>query len=280
MFSRNFLLVAAMALAQPAAFAQQSPHPPQPPRARSAGAPSQSTSYIGVGIMDLDAARAKSLKMKEERGAEITRVEPGGPAEKGGLKINDVILEYDGRRVESMEQLQRLVRESVPGHHIKVEVWRNGAMQTVSVTIESRRETMPEDAYGRGIWSELPPPGVNWPAEAAMPPIPPFMLEIPPMQGMAQNAILGVECEPLGDEQQLAEYFGVKDGLLVKMAAAGSPASRAGVKAGDVIVKVEDTRVGTMRELTGALRIASQKSNYQLTVVRNKKEVQLTVASR
>jgi serine protease Do len=262
--------IGVMALALSAGFAQQAP---QPPRARSAGAAAQSVSYIGVGIMNVDSARARVLKLKEDRGAEITQITPGGPAEKAGLKVNDVILEYDGQQVQGQEQLQRLVRETVSGRQVKVDVWRNGAMQTVNVTIESRREASPEDPWGRGIWSELPPPGVNWPEAMPMPPMAPFPT-------MVQSPVLGVDCEPLGDEQQFAEFFGVKDGLLVKMVASGSPAMRAGIKAGDVIVKVDDTRVGTMRELTGALHIASRKNNYQLTVVRSKKEIQITAPSQ
>ncbi len=265
--------IGVMALTLSAAFAQQAPQPPQPPRTHSAGSAAQNVSYMGVGIMNVDSARAKALKMKEERGAEITQLVPGGPAEKAGLKVNDVILEFDGQHVQGQEQLQRLVRESIPGRQVKVDVWRNGAMQTVAVTIESHREMSADDPYGRDIWSELPPPGVNWPQIAPMPPMPPFPT-------IVQSPILGVECEPLGDEQQFAEFFGVKDGLLVKMVANGSPAARAGIKAGDVIVKVDETRVGTMRELTGALRNASQKPNYQLTVVRNKKEIQITAPSQ
>ena len=56
------------------------------------------------------------------------------------------------------------------------------------------------------------------------------------------------------------------------------PAARAGIKAGDVIIKVDETRVGTMRELTAALRAAVQKGSYQVTVVRNKKEMQIAVS--
>ena len=146
-------------------------------------------------------------------------------------------------------------------------------MQTANVTIESHREMSADDPFGRGIWSELPPPGVNWPQIVTMPPMPPFPT-------IVQSPVLGVECEPLGDEQQFAEFFGVKDGLLVKMVAGGSPAARAGIKAGDVIVKVDETHVGSMRELTGALHMASQKASYQLTVVRNKKEMQITAPSQ
>jgi serine protease Do len=236
--------------------------------ARAAGAAVQSTPYIGVGIMDVDSARAKALKLKEERGTEVTSLVPGGPAEKAGLKVGDVILEYDGQHLQGLEQLQRMVRESVPGRVVKVGIWRNGAMLTLDVTIALHRDMgMPGP---NAVWGTAPD---YWPM-AQLP------MDFPHIQTIMQNSMLGVECEPLGDEQQFAEYFGVKDGLLIKMVAAGSPASRAGIKAGDVIIKVDETRVGSMRELTGALRIAGQKSSYQLTVVRNKKDMPVTVQAQ
>src|SRR5580698_7388997 len=129
-------LCAAAALTLPAGLAQQAPAPPQPPRARSAGAAAPSSPYMGVGIMNVDDARAKTLRMKEARGAEITQLTPAGPAQKAGLKVNDVVLEFDGQHVQGQEQLQRLVHESVPGRAVKVGVWRNGAMLTLDVTIE------------------------------------------------------------------------------------------------------------------------------------------------
>lgn len=265
-------MCAVSALALPSGFGQQAP------RARTATAIGASGSYLGVGLMDVDSAKAKSLKMTEERGAEITLVYPGSPAEKAGLKVNDVVLEYDGQRVQGLEQLSRMVRESVAGRPVKIGVWRNGAMQTIAATIESRREaavmTIPMTPEAPEVWSEQLPPGVNWPPEVRWP-----NMDIPQIVTITQNTALGVECESLGNEQQFAEFFGVKDGLLVKMVTSGSVAERAGIKAGDVIVKVDDAHVGTMRELSTALRTARQKTNFPVTVVRNKKEIQVTVPS-
>jgi serine protease Do len=267
-------MCAAMALAMPAGFAQQAQT--QAPRARSANAMGSTGGYLGVGLMDVDSAKAKALKLNEERGAAITLIFPGTPAEKAGLKVNDVILEYDGQRVQGMEQLTRMVRESVAGRAVKLGVWRNGAMETITATIEARREvtimTFPTTPEAPEVWSEKLPPGVNWPQETPWPP-----MDIPQIVTINRNTALGVECESLGNEQQFAEFFGVKDGLLVKMVTGGSVAERAGIKAGDVIVKVDDARVGTMRELSTALRSAHSKSTVPVTVVRNKKEVQVTV---
>lgn len=251
-------------------WAQQAPQPPQPPGTHNAGAMSLTAPYLGVGIMDVDANRAKALKMNEARGAEITQIVPDSPAERAGLKVNDVVLEYDGQRVNSLEHLQSLVRQTAPGKTVKLGVWRNGAMMTVNVKIELHRELAIE--VPRGTWGVDGPD--YWPLPVPMP--------IPQIQTVMQTPILGVLCEQLGDEQQLAEYFGVKDGLLVKSVTADYPAARAGIKAGDVIVKVEDAHVGTMRELNQALRsiVANQKPSFQLTVVRNRKEMPLSVSAR
>src|SRR5579864_4276068 len=76
-------------------------------------------SYLGVNLAEIDSARAKELKLKEPSGVEITRVEEASPAEKAGLKPNDVVLEYNGQRVEGMEQFGRLVRETPGGREVK-----------------------------------------------------------------------------------------------------------------------------------------------------------------
>jgi serine protease Do len=266
------------AAALPAGFAQQAPQAPpappaqtpMPPRVRVAGAASQMTPYIGVNIMVVDAALAKTLKLKEERGVQVTQLVAGGPAEKAGVKVGDVILEFDGQHVQGEELLQRLVREMPAGRVAKLGIWRNGAMQTIDVKIELRREMEVGVVIPRGTW------GVDGPDY--WPTVQQFPMDMPRMQTIMQNQVLGVECEALGDEQQFAEFFGVKDGLLVKAVAAGSPATRGGIKAGDVITKVDETHVSTMRELTAALRAAAQKGNYQVTVVRNKKEMQISVS--
>ena len=75
---------------------------------------------------------------------------------------------------------------------------------------------------------------------------------------------------------QLAEYFGVKEGVLVRSVTAKTPAERAGLKAGDVVVKVNGTPVTTPREISGLVR-ANRKKAISFTVVRNKKEMSLNV---
>ncbi len=71
--------------------------------------------WLGVNIADIDGARAKELGLKEERGADVQTVVPGSPAAEAGIKEGDVILEYQGTKIEGVAQLTRLVRETPAG---------------------------------------------------------------------------------------------------------------------------------------------------------------------
>jgi serine protease Do len=88
---------------------------------------------------------------------------------------------------------------------------------------------------------------------------------------------IGIFGESLGQQEQLAEFFGVKDGVLVRSVTRNSAAEKAGLKAGDVIVKVDDTHVNSTSDISSALRSARTRKSVTLTVVRNKKEMPLTV---
>src|ERR1041385_264886 len=124
-----------------------------------------SSSFIGVGIQEIDSERAKTLKLREEAGVEITRVDPDSPAEKAGLKTGDVVLQYNGQRVEGIEQFSRMVHETPAGREVKLEIWRNGASQSVTVKVGARR--MPKPFPGEGF------------SLAPMPPMERFDVRIP-----------------------------------------------------------------------------------------------------
>ncbi len=220
------------------------------------------TSYLGIGVADVTAERTKALNLKEERGAEVTNVAVDSPASKAGIKEGDVVLEYDGAAVQGIEQFTRLVRETPVGRQVKVAVWRNGAAQTLTATIEARKGTVIR-SNGRQI------------VVPALPSMP--QIEIPLFQMTWQNPVLGIEGESLRSQEQLADFFGVKEGVLVKLVRKNSAAEKAGVKAGDVVVKVDDSAVATPQEITRALRALGSKKTFTVTVVRNKKEMPLTV---
>ena len=106
-----------------------------PARAFESGSIAPGGSYLGIGIQEITADRAKALRLREEAGVEITRVGPDSPADKAGLKAGDVVLRYNGTKVEGLEQLSRLVRETPVGREAKLDIFRNGAPQAVTVKI-------------------------------------------------------------------------------------------------------------------------------------------------
>src|SRR5580658_410096 len=81
-------------------------------------------SFLGVGTVEVNAERARELKLTEERGVLVSRVEPDSPASKAGLQVSDVLLEYNGQRIDGTEQFVRLVRETPVGRKVKLTVWR------------------------------------------------------------------------------------------------------------------------------------------------------------
>jgi serine protease Do len=268
------IILAGAAFAAGILAAQQPPEPPEAPRApraprteRRVYVAPRGSSYLGVGVADIDAERAKALKLPDVHGAEVKNVADEGPAEKAGLKEGDVILQYNGERVEGTDQLQRMVRETPAGREVKLQIWRNGAAQTVTMTMGSRRGSGFAFADGRQFNFEMP--------EIRIPPMPP-MPDMPSGMMSWRSPALGVESESLSS--QLAQYFGVKEGVLVRSVIKGSAAEKAGIKAGDVILKVDTTTVTSPREISSVLRSArGNKRTLPVLIQRDRKEMTVNV---
>jgi serine protease Do len=229
-------------------------------------------SRLGIGVADVTPDRAKALKMKDERGAEVTMVRDDSPASRAGLKPGDVILDYDGKPVQGWENLQRLVSDTPAGTDVKIGVWRDG--QYITLTATTGRRTVivtPGGTMDFGGFS------VSIPPMPPMPPMPEFNIDIPKLVTLVHSSALGMDEESLQPDGQLAEFFGVKDGVLVTSVARDSAADKAGFKAGDVIVKMGDAKVSNTRDVSAALRAARPDGSLPVTVVRNKKEVALSV---
>jgi serine protease Do len=221
-----------------------------------------SGAFLGVNVAEVDGDRARELKLKEERGVEIKKVEPGSPAEKAGLKENDVVLEYNGQRVEGTESFIRMVRETPVGRTAKMQVSRDGNLQTLTATIGRRKE----GAFGRGFHITIPP----------IPPLPPMPhIDVPRSVMTMRTPRIGIETESLSG--QLADFFGVKEGVLVRSVDQDSPAGKAGFKAGDVILKVDNRTVSRPRDVSDELRSSWDKKTVPVVVIRNKKEMTLNV---
>ncbi len=247
--------------------AMQPPAPPLPPDPPdmlfffSAGG-----SYLGVGVKEVTTERARALKLKEEHGVEITTVEPESPADKAGLKPGDVVLEYNGQRVEGTQQFVRFVRETPPGRTVRLTVFRNGSTQTVTATVAERK--------GRSF--NVPVPKID---EEIFMKLKDFTPPDVPRVTMSWRAgVLGIEGEPLRGSQ-LGDFFGVKEGVLVRSVMKDTPAEKAGIRPGDVIVRVDDRKVDEPRDITAALRAArdASRKTFPVVVVREKREMTVQV---
>jgi len=258
---RNVVVLQLLAQRAPRpAVAPEPPEPPQPFPVPKAMAVRPTGSFLGVNVMEVDSAKAKELSLKEERGVEITNVEEDSPAEKAGLKKGDVVLDYNGQRVEGTEQFVRLVRETPAGRGVKLGIWRNGSQLSISATTGTRKTKTSEWFFSGGD-------------------MPKFAYSVPDMPKAywgLRSQMLGIDAE--GVEGQLAQHFGVKEGVLVRSVNKGSAAEKAGLKAGDVITKVDGTEISSPRDLSSALRSAKGKKAYAFSVTRDRKETSVNVA--
>jgi len=230
------------------------------------------SSWLGVETHEVTAGKAKELKLSAERGVVLGKIVPDSPAAKAGLKENDVVTEINGQRVEGAAQFRRMIHEIPAGRSIQITVWRDGRAQTVSATLgksEERRHAMKMVAPTPGTFA------------FRMPDIP----EIPPMEWNGNMVFgggqprLGIDAEDVSG--QLGAFFGAPDGegILVRDVNSGSPAEKAGVKAGDVITSLNGERirsVGELREKLSAKRDEKDRT-VKLGVLRNKSEISLTV---
>lgn len=225
-------------------------------RARSACGAHPDEGYLGVYVTDLTAEKARELKTPGEYGVLVMDVAEGSPAAQAGIKENDVIIEFNGMRVEGEVQFGRLVRETPPGRTVPVVIVRQGKTEQLKVTLGSRRPIV----IGPDFRFDLRIPEIR---------IPPTVVQI------GGYSLLGVRVQDL--TEQLGEYFGVPGGrgVLITAVRSGSAAERAGLRAGDVIVAVDEKEVANVREFTRAL--ASKEAEVSLTIVRNKERQKVTV---
>ncbi len=224
-------------------------------------------SRLGVSVSDIEEADAKDITAKA--GVVVETVEPGGPAEKAGVKTGDTITEFDGEKVRGVRQFTRLVQETPAGRSVAVALLRGSQHLTVNVT--ASRASLNDDFALRLLETPLrpampmppEPPRAPRAPEAVAPPVPFDMFRV------ASGRSLGVSLETL--DEQLAQYFGVKDGVLVRSVEEGSAAAKAGVKAGDVITSVNARRVYEAQDVNRALARTDDSGGFALEIVRDRK---------
>lgn len=267
--------------------------PPSPPaQAQSADAPDVSyfflgDNFLGVYTEDVTRENMSRFNLREPRGVAVTRVVKDSPAERAGLRENDVIVRFDGEATTSIRKLNRLIDEAAPQHAARLTILRSGAEQEINVTLGTRQSApgilrgevmLPgqlDDLRRRA--EELSRQGDLSHGEVER-----FRLDSPGLFSMSfgMNRRIGVSTTTL--TEQLADYFGVErgGGVLVSSVSENSPASRAGLKAGDIITEIDGERVGRVADLARGIN-RKKDGEVTLTVVRDKKSrsVKLTPES-
>ncbi|HYX63577.1 MAG TPA: DegQ family serine endoprotease [Burkholderiales bacterium] len=188
---------------------------------------------IGVGIQEVSASLARSFGLDRPRGALVSTVESGGPADKAGVKPGDVILAFNGKPIDTSSQLPPLVANTKPGTKAEMDVWRGGKKQTLGVSVGE----LQNEQAAKG----------NAPA--------------------TEHGKLGLALRPLNPEEK--KELGVSQGLIVEEVS--GPAARAGIRPGDVITSVNGAPVKSVQDVQRL--IAKSKDSVALLVRRGDQSI-------
>lgn len=298
-----FYFVVSLLLTCGVAFAQQPAPPPDAPAiAITPGTPQafsfmmDGASFLGVHAEDVNKENMARYGMREARGAGITEVVKDSPAEKAGLRKDDVILRFEGDSVTSVRKLTRLVSEVAPDQNVRLAISRSGGEQEVAVTMGKRSNSFGamhklegleglkglkgfenfkslEELKGLEGFKMIDPPGNVWKWEG----------QGPGGEGMVwafgNSRRIGVSTMQL--TRQLADYFGVAEGtgVLVTAVTEDGPAAKAGVKAGDVITAADGEKVDGAGDLSRMIN-KKKDGDVTLTVIRKKDTKTITVTPK
>lgn len=247
--------------------------------AKSLGQRSQG--YLGILFENISDEQSVELHVKS--GVEVMMVDHDGPAGKAGLRVHDVIVQLNGETILSADSLRRLIHDAGVGAEVKLSVLRQGQQLTVNARLASRgdvereavaRMAAPERSEGQSNAvasgfvksydsDSVDPPDAKWGSGFLR-----QMLHSGPFTGLMMEAI----------EPQLAGYFGSSTGggLLVQSVVEHSPGAEAGLRAGDVVLRVDSVEVRTTDAWMRRLH-AKRGEAVVLVVLRNHHEETMTL---
>jgi serine protease Do len=266
------------------------------------GGSARSQGYLGINMRDIGDDQIGVLKLKESRGAEVIHVDHDGPAGKAGLREHDVILQLNGQQIEGEEQLRRMLREMPAGRTVTLILSRDGQQQTVTTQLANRLEVerqaweqrwrVPDPSEGTSVATGSEAGSGGSGGNVVTPAAPSSSSTVKGQSFFSPGGVVrsghnlmgalgtgssytGAMVETLGP--QLADFFGTNGaGVLVHSVDANSPASIAGLRAGDVVVRANSITLTTSGEWTKIVHENRGKA-MPVVVLRDKKEQTLTL---
>ena len=266
-------LIAGIALAQEPA---PPPQPPDEPLEPNFSLLIDGGGFLGVYAENISRENMGRYHMSQVRGVGVTQVIKDSPAEKAGLKKDDVILRIDGENVTSVRKLNRVVSELAPDQSVRVTVSRGGAEQEITATIGKRNNSNMVGDLLRGepkIWKwEGDPKTFKWEGLDKL-------RDSDMTIFLGNSRRIGVSTMEL--TKQLADYFGIAGGkgVLVTSVTDDGPAAKAGVRAGDVITAIDGEAVDSPGDISRAIN-RKKEGDVTLTVIRNKSQQTIRVTPR
>ena len=212
--------------------------------------------FLGINMEALNADVLKGLDASVKKGVVITQVVEGSPAEEAGLEDGDIVILFDRKEVGSPDELKELVGNASVGDVVAVKVVRSGEPRSFKVTIGE----WPDDESV----AVIAPEAFHWMDGGKN------VFEMNLGRGR-----LGVQVADLNEG--LAPYFGVEkgEGVLVLDVVEESAAAKMGVKAGDVIRRIDGEKVGSVEALVDAVGDLESGKKFELGLVRAKKDMTL-----
>lgn len=207
---------------------------------------------LGVSVQDVTPELAKEEGIKKEEGAYVRNVMKRSPADSGGIKKGDVILEFNGRKISDAGDLVKAVWKTEVGTRVKTVVEREGETKELFVTLKKFPRRRMSFAFAPRHMSRC-------------------------IKMFKGPGVFGLRLMPLNP--QLGKYFEALDGkgLLVGMVKEGSPAEKAGFTAGDVILKVGDAKVETLREFRSEFAELEEGEKVNVEILRKGSRKSLTL---
>jgi predicted metalloprotease with PDZ domain len=253
------------------AFAQEGAGGPYVTVTVEGGSDKASFAYLGVYMDELTQRMKDKLKFPHESGVLVTKIEEGSPAEKAGLLQEDILYLFNGVAVKDAGHLASLVRAEKPGSKVALVIYRDGSKKRITVTLgERKKPAIITDDFG----------AYNEELKQAMRDAKKSMTTVY-KESLMMKGRLGMVLHDLSEE--LGEYFDVKKGggALVLDVETDSPAGKAGIRSGDVIIALNGEAVTDVEDFMDALSEASDVDTVSIDVIRKgaKRTIELDVES-